>query len=254
MTKKIILNVLKEIKKEKKEYLYLVLLNFLIWIFYAILGQIIFYFTNINMEYLNMLNTSWKSFIGLVAFISYLVVPTLPYSFFKLIILSKIAKRKNPMKLFWRFYINNVIIFIFINILIVIWLFLGSGFNEFQMLFYMLLTVPPIFFFIGSFISLYHSLTIKENNTRMIKPALNFTFRKIPKYWTIIIPNIAVFLCFLLLWGVIGTLLSLLHLQPSYNIPIYNLIFSITFYALLLFLAAFNQFFFYKTVLGHTPE
>lgn len=245
-------------KKNTDILLTLILYNFLFWIVISILFKTQSYLMQSGFtDYLLQLSPTMKLFSGLLSFISFLLIPTLIYSFFKLLVLAKVKcffkKTKTPFKLFLRFYINNVIIFTFFNLLSGIWLIVSLGVNKTWFPVYIVLTYFPLCFFAYSFINIFHSLIIKEEHTKVLRKALNLTFRNIKTYIPFLIINIPILIIYSLLsWGIVTVLINL-KITTIDNFQ-ENLFLQLSFYAVIIFLLIFNQLYFYQTIVGHSPD
>lgn len=245
------LEIARIIKKNPVFYIKLVLWGILLWlVLFAISAAASFLARKlipINADF------SVRFIAGLIMLLSFLLVPTFVYSFFKVIILSRISLffsgKKSTTTLFWRFYLSNIVILVLINIIFGAWLLIGSGVKT------AILTFVPIAFFEYSFTNIFHSMLIQRGNQPIVREAFKFTFQ-IRRYIGFIVPDIVILAVFLFGWYILSRLLfqSNITAYPAQGyIQGYNTFFAVFFYLALVAVCAFNQIYFYKKVAGKMP-
>ncbi len=192
--------------------------------------------------------------IGLAMFLAFLLVPPLVYSFFKFIILRELntffCGQKPSFTLFWRFYICNLVIFVFLNAMFILWMVIALGVNNplwFEV--YAIVTLAPIGFFAYSFINIFHSILIKRNSAKAVREALAFTFCHVKSYAGFIVLDVIILTLFLAVWYAATRILfpATIEVYQSYG---YFIFFSILFYFSLAVVCGLNQIYFYRKVLS----
>lgn len=249
-------DVWKSIKESKKGFAVLTLLNLAAILVIVLVSQAANLFFSSYLPLFLEMGMFYRVLIGLAAFVSFLVIQPLIYSFFKLIILFRVrsffAKTKISLGLFWRFYIANFVLFACINLILVIWMCLvsvlvGSAAYPFWTF------ILPVFF-IYSFVNIYHSFIIQNLKVRYVQKALKITFNSIASYLSCFILDAGIVLAYIFAWQAAGWILMKAGFWTSTRIIISNYIFFISLYLVVLLLLCFNQLFFYNFVLGDSPK
>ncbi len=249
-------DIWKSVKENKNGFIILGLLNLIAIVVIVLVSQAVSLLFNNYLSLFLKLGMFYRILIGLAAFASFLGIQPLMYSFFKLIVLFRVksffAETRVSLGLFWRFYTANLILFVCINLVFTVWISLvgiiaGSAA-------YPLWTFIFPFFFVYSFINIYHSLFIKNLKLRCIKKALKITFNNIPLYLSCFIFDAGIVLAYVSVWQIAGWILMKTGFWTSSRIAVSNYAFGIFLWLVALLLLCFNQLFFYNFILGDPPE
>ncbi len=247
------LAVLKIIKRDPKAYLKIAFLNFLCLTSLYTLVYTVSYLVYTHKYYFLMLSIELRLIIGLIAFMSFLLMPTFVYSIFKLLILVRIKSylenKKEKMQI-WRFYAANLTTLIFLTIIFIIWGLFSSSVNAQWFAIYLIATGLPLCFFAYNFINILHSLFIKKEGKNLFRKALGFCFGEGRYYIEYAVFDAAILAAYFLVWYGLNTIIT--HIELSANAVIaYNSIFMPFLYILASCILAFNQLYFYiKTALA----
>lgn len=240
--------VLKIIKQNPKAYITIAFLNFLAWNLLYTLFYAVSYLVNTQKGYFLTASIELRLITGLTAFVSFLLIPTLLYSIFKLLILVKIRfyleNKKEKMRV-WRFYTTNLTTAIFLTIIFIIWGLLSSTINMQWFTIYLITTGLPLCFFAYNFINILHSLFIKKEEKNLFRKAFGICFGRAGCYLGYTAFDAAVLTAYFLVWHGLNIIITPLKLSAN-AVTAYNAIFMLSLYILCSCILAFNQIYFYK--------
>ncbi len=241
------LAVLKIIKRNPKAYLKIAFLNFLCWTSLYTLFYTVSYFVHTHKYYILTLSIELRFIIGLIAFVSFLLIPTLLYATFKLLILVKIKSclenKKEKMQI-WRFYATNLTILIFLTIIFIIWGLFSSSVNAQWFTIYLIATGLPLCFFAYNFVNILHSLFIRKEEKNLFRKALGICFSEARYYIEYAVFDAAILAVYFLAWYGLNTIITPLKLSAN-TVAAYNSLFMPLLWMLASCILAFNQIYFY---------
>lgn len=243
------------VKKNPNIYLYTIILDFIFLTFIIFIGKYVGSLIPQDTQQLMDLfktQTNLMLFVFIYPVIYYLIV-VLIYSITKLSILNLIkqlyGKSKFTLRGLGRFYLLNILLFIifFLTALIIMGI-LALVLRRDILAYLVLVLAVPFLFFFYSVLNISHTLSVKNERSKLIKNSFIIAFNKIPKYGAFIIWDIVLVSVYLLFYNSIHLIFRLLFFTSAERIAAYGSIYlkilNIIFIIFIYLVIAFNRIYF----------